>query len=199
MNTHTKKEEGRFLRSSGFTIVELLIVIVIIGILAALVIVAYRGLQQKANNTDTLSVVNSYIKSTKQYAADNNKYPEPSLDGVAWSCLGNGYPSNTCLNTAGSGCSGLGGVTSAAWYNDAVKTYAQNKTPPTNLQTIGCSGGTLVGAAYLSNWPATGQAGIFYSLNNDTNCASPGGITGYRYVNGDGNSGLCYLVLNKPY
>jgi general secretion pathway protein G len=35
----------------GFTIVELLIVIVVIGILAAIVIVAYNGVQNKANTT----------------------------------------------------------------------------------------------------------------------------------------------------
>ncbi|MEO7905179.1 MAG: prepilin-type N-terminal cleavage/methylation domain-containing protein [Candidatus Saccharimonadales bacterium] len=32
----------------GFTVVELLIVIVVIGILAAITIVAYRGIQQRA-------------------------------------------------------------------------------------------------------------------------------------------------------
>ena len=36
------------MRKAGFTIVELLIVIVIIGILAAITIVAYNGIQQRA-------------------------------------------------------------------------------------------------------------------------------------------------------
>ncbi len=38
-------------RRSGFTIVELLIVIVVIGILAAIVIVAFQGVQEKAKTT----------------------------------------------------------------------------------------------------------------------------------------------------
>ena len=36
-------------RQSGFTIVELLIVIVVIGILAALVITTFSGIQQKGS------------------------------------------------------------------------------------------------------------------------------------------------------
>ncbi|RYZ85786.1 MAG: prepilin-type N-terminal cleavage/methylation domain-containing protein, partial [Moraxellaceae bacterium] len=37
--------------TSGFTIVELLIVIVVIGILAAIVIVGYQGVTKRANDT----------------------------------------------------------------------------------------------------------------------------------------------------
>lgn len=37
-------------QNSGFTIVELLIVIVVIGILAAITIVAYNGVQQRARD-----------------------------------------------------------------------------------------------------------------------------------------------------
>jgi prepilin-type N-terminal cleavage/methylation domain-containing protein len=38
-------------KQTGFTIVELLIVIVVIGILAAITIVAYNGIQNRANDT----------------------------------------------------------------------------------------------------------------------------------------------------
>lgn len=40
-----------FKSKSGFTIVELLIVIVVIGTLAAISIVAYNGIQDRARNT----------------------------------------------------------------------------------------------------------------------------------------------------
>ena len=44
-------------RNQGFTIVELLIVIVVIGILALLVITTYSGIQAKARNSKRSSDV----------------------------------------------------------------------------------------------------------------------------------------------
>lgn len=56
-------------RSTGFTIVELLIVIVVIGILAAIVIVAFSGIQQRANNTSRISAVSQSVKAIRAYEA----------------------------------------------------------------------------------------------------------------------------------
>lgn len=60
---------------SGFTIVELLIVIVVIGILAALVIVTYNGIQQKARDTERKTDVKAIQGHLEAYWADNAKYP----------------------------------------------------------------------------------------------------------------------------
>src|SRR3954467_14426565 len=62
-------------RSSGFTIVELLIVIVVIGILAALVIVTYNGIQQKARDTERKTDVKAVQGQLEAYWANNAKYP----------------------------------------------------------------------------------------------------------------------------
>lgn len=59
----------------GFTIVELLIVIVVIGILAALVIVTYNGIQQKARNTERKTDIKALQGHMEAYWADNAKYP----------------------------------------------------------------------------------------------------------------------------
>lgn len=65
----------------GFTIVELLIVIVVIGILAAITIVAYNGVQARANDAARLSKITSIAKAMELYYAENNRYP-PILDGA---------------------------------------------------------------------------------------------------------------------
>lgn len=61
----------------GFTIVELLIVIVVIGVLAAITIVAYNGIQQRASNTQRISAAKDWLKSVSEYVATNQAYPTP--------------------------------------------------------------------------------------------------------------------------
>ena len=59
----------------GFTIVELLIVIVIIGILAALVITTYSGIQQKARDTERKTDINTLQSHAEAYFAESGNYP----------------------------------------------------------------------------------------------------------------------------
>jgi prepilin-type N-terminal cleavage/methylation domain-containing protein len=62
-------------KSTGFTIVELLIVIVVIGILAAITIVAYNGVQSKARFSKTQSDIKSIQRNIEAYNAMNGSYP----------------------------------------------------------------------------------------------------------------------------
>jgi type IV pilus assembly protein PilA len=66
---------GRQSRSSGFTIVELLIVIVVIAILATISIVAYSGIQTRAKTTTAQSNAAAIQKVAEAYYADNGAYP----------------------------------------------------------------------------------------------------------------------------
>lgn len=56
---------------SGFTIVELLIVIVVIGILAAITIVAYNGIQERARVSSVSSALNQAAKKVAVWQVDN--------------------------------------------------------------------------------------------------------------------------------
>jgi prepilin-type N-terminal cleavage/methylation domain-containing protein len=59
----------------GFTIVELLIVIVVIGILALLVINTYGGVQQKARNAKRQNDVKSIQTQLEAFYTQNSYYP----------------------------------------------------------------------------------------------------------------------------
>lgn len=62
-------------KQAGFTIVELLIVIVVIGILAAITIVAYNGIQDRARYAAYRSDIESMNKAISLYYIDNGTYP----------------------------------------------------------------------------------------------------------------------------
>lgn len=62
----------------GFTLVELLIVIVVIAILAAISIVAYNGIQERAHKTAVWTDLSSLAKKLELYKITNGAYPYAS-------------------------------------------------------------------------------------------------------------------------
>lgn len=80
------------MKQRAFTIVELLIVIVVIGILAAITIVAYNGVQSRARDAERQTEMKTIEKALEMYNADNGGYP---------TCSGTTYVAG---NAAG-GCS----------------------------------------------------------------------------------------------
>lgn len=68
---------------SGFTIVELLIVIAVIAILAAISIVTYTGIQNRSYDTSVQSDLRNFANLLEMYNADRGDYPR-SMSDVAW-------------------------------------------------------------------------------------------------------------------
>ncbi|MNQ19625.1 Type II secretion system protein G precursor [compost metagenome] len=98
-------------RPTGFTIVELLIVIVIIGILAAITVVAYNGIQQRAQNTKISSDLATFSKAIQ--AARTNSSEQAlrfitNSTGTAGVCMSK--PAGTDLAT-------LNQTTDSCWIN----------------------------------------------------------------------------------
>lgn len=65
-------------RTEGFTIVELLIVIVVIGILAAITVVAFNGIQSRAHNTAARQDMAAIAKKMQLYKVDSSSDSYPT-------------------------------------------------------------------------------------------------------------------------
>lgn len=110
-------------KQTGFTIVELLIVIVVIGILAAITIVAYNGIQQRANNTTRVTAAQQAIKLVQAYYAYNGSYP---------------HPGSTCLTVVCTNFAGDNETTSNASLLTNIKTMGN---PPVSVKQAGIYNG----------------------------------------------------------
>lgn len=161
----------------GFTIVELLIVIVVIGILAAITIVAYNGIQQRARNAQVIAGVEAYNKALRSYHAVNSAYP------TTGGCLGANYPSNYCWQ----GTSGTHTIN--ATLDGNLANFISNKpTLATSLFSIGIGDNMRAGALYsLSTSPRI----VYYLQGVSQAC----GISGASGVSEGGVVTQCSLVL----
>lgn len=85
--------------SKGFTIVELLIVIIVIGILATITIVAYNGVQDRAEYAHAQSDLKHINDAITIYKSQNAQYP-PMTGGPSmyynwtWQYLNGAYQSD---------------------------------------------------------------------------------------------------------
>src|ERR1035438_3972043 len=60
---------------SGFTVIELVFVLLIVGILLAIIFSAYNGVHRNQNNQNRENAVNTISKNLEAYYVDNSDYP----------------------------------------------------------------------------------------------------------------------------
>jgi type IV pilus assembly protein PilA len=148
-------------KQRGFTIVELLIVIIVIAILATITIVAYNGITARANATRAKGNAANVLKVVEAYAADDanptaGAYPTlAQLTG--WTGGVARLPAGVTVNTAAltaalagdgktiqyspkgttGGCIGYWDVTAASPFYQYI--YAGNATTGSNTSPFTCT------------------------------------------------------------
>ena len=66
----------------GFTLVELLVVVIILGILTAIAVPSYLSFTSRANNNAAKANVRAIIPTIESYFADNDTYTGMTLDAL---------------------------------------------------------------------------------------------------------------------
>ncbi len=184
----------------GFTIVELLVVIIVIAILASVTVVAYNGVQDRAINSQTLSAVSQWEKILRTYQQLNPSTTAGGLPISDYNCLasasanfpaGNGLVAGECMH---------------GYPGSASFSAVYSSTLTTDLQTILGTTVTLP-SGYLR--PISGVVGstqIYVQGIRYNNLAIQYYLKGYNVSCGKGslvttvNSGdtltFCYISLN---
>ena len=146
----------------GFTIVELLIVIVVIAILAAITVVAYNGIQARGKTSAAQSTASNIVKKAQLYNTEVGYYPigisamssapataSYNLTGVVVQSLTNDSPTNASASLiCGSGSPASANEITA---NNVVGgwIYYRDYQNSTNLRT---SYGIVSGTGIVCYW-----------------------------------------------
>lgn len=99
--------------SSGFTIVELLIVMVVIAILVAVTIVAYNGIQARSNDTARLSDANQFKRLVELKNVESGTYICSTCNTST--LLANAYNATAIISSGADAY-----MWSAIWYDTPV-------------------------------------------------------------------------------
>lgn len=147
--------------SRGFTIVELLIVIVVIGILAALVVTAFNGIQNRANDTSIQTDLRNASQKIETFYVDNGDYPNTvaEIQSLGLKVAKGAYYMQSgagnfiyCLNSTGSAYS----LVSKSKSTNRFYINNNNKNPTNTAQEVtGISGATIcpnTGVSSPSGW-----------------------------------------------
>lgn len=88
------------IKQTGFTVIELIVVIAVIGILAAITIVAYSSIQNNGNEASVKSDLSSFSKKLDIFYGDNARFPANAaeLESLKFKVNASAYNTARVLN-----------------------------------------------------------------------------------------------------
>lgn len=177
---------------SGFTIVELLIVVVVIAILAAISTVAFAGIQQRAQNAKIAASIRDWAQIISSYKAETGNFPTSPF------CLGNDYGRGFTNNEATGGhCrqdNATGGIINMnSTMVNLLRPYADTMPSSPSFLVAGADTYPWYKGAYFYPWYSGSKARIDYIIQgSSTPCPSIYGLEqGGTYVSAATNTVRC--------
>jgi prepilin-type N-terminal cleavage/methylation domain-containing protein len=185
-------------KQKGFTIVELLIVIVVIAILAAISVVAYNGIQARSENTKTVQGVAQYVKIFNMYATTYGVYPTSVVPPAAppanlWTCLP--YSTSTCASSSStpSSCFGLNTTGTNTAFESELKKVASSLPSLSDKGSECSSTQTFQGVIVLIHNSGK-SVQIHFPQRGDVSCPSIGGAV-YNSRMFSANTTKCHVNM----
>lgn len=132
-------------KDKGFTIVELLIVIVVIAILAAITIVAYGGITARANNAKAQTNTANTQKVAEAFNADKGFYPSTITTDFATGSLSTKLPSGITIIKGPSGAESAGVFTTAQFTAMTTALASENPVKTVAYSFVGTAGAATGG------------------------------------------------------
>lgn len=158
------------MRKNGFTMIELIIIVTIIGILSSIMIVSYGNVQAKSRDSRRKADIEALAGAVQMYKTDYKKYP---VLGVECS----GYENRVNSTNVGTGTAHRWDIT----FQNLIKDYI---TVPIPIDPINKRYG--LEAAIWSSTAMSNAKNEFYSYNGASNSY----ILGARLEVSDGNGPL---------
>lgn len=151
-----KKYKNTSTFQQGFTIVELLIVIVVIAILAAITIVSYNGISSRAKASSAqLSAKQGYTKVTSYAIQNSDAYP-PDLTTAGLSNASGTLYEYSVDNTANPHTFCLTATVSGVSYNvSSTSSVPSSGLCPGHTGGVGIADGATIQTVTSANCPAT--------------------------------------------
>lgn len=139
-------------KNNGFTLVELLVVVAIIGLLSMMVVISVRNIKAKARDAERVSAMNSIATVLNLYHNDYNLYPIfdgyiTGIDDFSVALKATGYINNVPIDPSEMDSSGCGSLTGYHYYYQSTdgKDYVLGYCQETNSMQ-----GRAQGENYLS-------------------------------------------------
>ncbi len=197
----------------GFTIVELMVIIIVIGILAAMGAMYWHGVQERAFNSRIQHDMTTYESAFKLYASQEKEYP--AVPALGRYCLGTSGLTGAEVNaTTGSSLptsTTAGGVTATSYFcRDLSSVATRHAAYPPLSRDLASVASVSQGSDHAKYLVDHDTGGVFVDYSGSAS-ATTIGIFGFikgtdcpsgtlpEWADPSGSKALCKIILDKTY